>query len=127
MKKQVMVIEYDGDRIRASHYCGGDERVVELHDFEQDDDFYYLCCYAIDEMAKPTPKSVEKGFFGRAICAETSKDTKFTVGKIYEFENGRTTDDNLEIFPREFKVGASMTARPCFFVNDTKFIIVREV
>lgn len=126
MNKQVMVIEFDGQRAKATHYSGGRERSVEMYNFDDENDFLYCCAYLIDEMANEKTQIVERGFEGNTICISAINDSGFTVGKPYVWENGRTTDDNLNIYPKNYKIGASCGARPIIAVGENKFVVLRE-
>lgn len=126
MEKQVMVIEFDGERVRATHYCGGRERSANMYNFDEESDFLYCCAYLIDEMAKPHKQIAERGFEGGTVCAVAEPNSGFTIGKVYKWENGRTANDNLEIYPKNFKVGASCALRPTMTVGKNKFIVLRE-
>jgi hypothetical protein len=126
MDKQVMVIEFDGERVRATHYCSGKERSADMYNFDEESDFLYCCAYLIDEMAKPQAQIAERGFEGRVVCAVAEPNSGFTVGKVYKWENGRTANDNLEIYPKNVKVGASCATRKIMVVGANKFIVLRE-
>ena len=125
MNKQVMVIEFDGEVARATHYCGGKERSVEMYNFDDESDFLYCCAYLIDEMAKPKPQIIERGFEGKTACVEAKEGGEFSVGKIYHWENGRTVDNNLQVYPKQFKIGASCGASSIMTVGENKFIVLR--
>lgn len=127
MQKQTMVIEFDGERVRATHYCGGKERSADMYNFDEESDFLYCCAYLIDEMAKPKPTNIENGLFAKTVCISAIEGEGFTVGKIYSWENGRTANDALEILPRDYKLGASLEAKRKFVIGGNEFLILREV
>lgn len=122
MNKQVMVIEYDGEKVKATHYSESKQKSIEMFDFENENDFLYYCAYLIDEMA--TEKKFEKSFNGYAVCAETKEGSGFSVGEIYRWENGRTVNDYLQIFPIEYNISEKCVVNSIMNVESIKFVVL---
>lgn len=106
MKRQVLVFECNGEIAKGTHYAGGSvvECEVSVKDLP-DDDFIFACGYLLDEIAKGLP-CVNKPFEGKTVCiaAEDGQDAFFTVGKIYEWKDGRTVTDKGALLPSKAKL-----------------------
>lgn len=105
MKKQVLVFEcINEDVVTARLFMDGlTERSCEVDTrelpFELADNFYYACAYLLDELAK-----MECDWYkGKTVCI-ASPDSSFTVGKIYEWKDGRVVDNNGDLRPVEKKI-----------------------
>lgn len=105
MKKQVLVFECsDGEIVTARLFDGGfSEQTCSVNvlslPVDMMDNFYYACCHLIDEMAKAQYRWYE----GKTVCI-ASPDPSFTVGKIYEWKDGRVVDNDGDIRPKNKKI-----------------------
>lgn len=74
---------------------------VGYGELDYPDDFMYACVYLVDRMEE---KLNAPPFEGRAVCSMNEEREAFTVGRIYQWVDGRTIDDNAKIFPRGGKI-----------------------
>lgn len=105
MKKQVLVFECsDEDVVTARLFvdgftekcCSVDVRTLP---FDMSDNFFYACCELIDELAKRE----YDWYKGKTVCI-ASPDSSFTVGKIYEWKDGRVIDNDGDLRPIDKKI-----------------------
>lgn len=76
------------------------------------DDFLYDAISAANDLVT---KIARDGFYtGRTVCIERHI-TNFTIGKIYEWKNGCTVDDNGNVFP----------SHPVLSLNDVSTSLVK--
>ena len=105
MKKQVLVFECSNEDVVTARLfvdgftqkcCAVDVRALPP---DMSDNFYYACCHLIDELAK-----MEYAWYeGKTVCV-ASPDASFTVGKIYEWKDGRVVDNDGDIRPIDRKI-----------------------
>lgn len=73
------------------------------------DDFMYACAYLIDELAKDLPiinpkPLANEPFAGRTVCIASNHSEIFKVGKIYEWQDGRTVGEDDLLHPTTGKL-----------------------
>lgn len=98
MRKK-LTIEEAGDKVVLTYWTIKERTCPEIIArifVNATDDFLYDAISAADDLAT---KIARDGFYtGRVVCIERYI-TNFTVGKIYEWKNGYTVDDNGNMFP----------------------------
>lgn len=124
MDKQSIAILFDGDKVVAKHFVNGEETTKEMWNFDGECDFFYCCAYLIDEMARSAEEN-KRGFNGRAVCYNNFLRPDFTVGKVYNWENGRTASDALTVFPEKIVTNKDAVCG-CIGSEGAKFVILRE-
>lgn len=98
MRKKLL-IETAGDKVVLTYWAKKERvcpEIIARIVVNATDDFLYDAISATDDLAT---KIARDGFYtSRAVCIERYT-TNFTVGKIYEWKNGFTVDDNGNVFP----------------------------
>ena len=107
MKFETLSFIKGSEGVQATYYAseGGNETKrqvsVNYSDLAHPDDFMYACAYLIDELAN---KSVNEPYKGKTVCIASNHPDIFKVGKIYEWQDGRTVGEDRLLHPTTGKI-----------------------
>ena len=103
LTNKILLITQMGDTVKATYYDGNRMATVteKMSNLPFPDDFFYGCGWVLDELAK-IPS--ELPFEGKTVCIESDFTELFTVGKIYEWKDGRTVANDGVIYPTQRKL-----------------------
>ena len=106
MKFEMLSFVKDKENVTATYYVGDNGEIekqisVKRSELAHPDDFMYVCAYLIDEIAKTL---ADKPYKGKTVCIASNYPDLFTVGKIYEWKDGRTVGDDGLLHPTTGKL-----------------------
>jgi hypothetical protein len=92
---QKIVITSDGTETLARLYKSGKIVKSATAKCSPEDEFNFSigAKLAFDRLVESIAEEKKKGYSGKVVCISTENLSYFTIGKIYEFENGFTRDD----------------------------------
>lgn len=123
MKNQVLIVESDGKKVWATHYNRNDKCVAEM-ECPDDNDFLVACAYLVDDLYTKANEE-GKAFYGTTVCCMALESSGFSVGRIYSWENGRTANDCLEVYPRDYKMTEGHIKGNLISCEGAKFVIIK--